>query len=816
MIWIKIALRQLKANLLESILLTLTTALGVSVFLAIIYSADASISAFKKTTNIFGEQKFSKIVHITNSNFEESFARKILPYVDKPFLSVFEASGAINDKAVIFYGVDLIKLGLDTEYIYVNDQFINQEPNQDSNKIRINDKFYDFKVKSNNFKSTSNTSLKLSNSIALIHISKLQKATKQEGFLTGILLPKVENFELNHPDFIVINNKSIETQSKNLLGAFKTNILILVALTILVCAFLLYNSSQIKALKRAKELILLNTLGTKSSTVFFMLIFEVLLIGVLGSLIGLSFAYPLTDLVSKAFFSTATTLYLGEASLSSIGFSSHKALYLKAFIAGVSLTTIGAIIPYWKASNVSPSLQVRSRKIFKNWSYNFKSLALTSLSLLITCYLAYIKQSAILSYVASFNLVLLLVFLTPDILNFITRKLRTSGAKNINLFISTSNILSSKNIITISAIAGSIAVAILISMDVFIKSFEGSLLQWTNYSFQADLFIKPKSPGSINRPIKLDSDIVDYLNDSKYIDTINYNSSFETTYKERPITIIASNLELLKKVNSIKILEGQLNLERIKSGNSILVSESFKRKFLVNINDTVSLFNNKFIIDGIYKEYTKEQGFILTDISIMRSLFKYKKIDSASVFIKDNTALVKSAKENNLENLKTLILNKFRNNNIDVLSNFELKQKIKEIFDQTFEVTDMMRLVVMILAIIGFILTTVQQIYEKALNFKMLNTLGLSYGEIKKVIFTESVIVSLSSIISGIFGGLILSWIIVELINPNAFGWTLDFKLNLLSTIIPSLIIIFSYSLGSIIPVLRIEKIIDKTKLSHE
>ena len=67
MIWLKIAYRKLRANLVESTLLTLSTALGVSIFLAIIYSANASVSAFKETTNIFDEQRFSTVsyTHLT-------------------------------------------------------------------------------------------------------------------------------------------------------------------------------------------------------------------------------------------------------------------------------------------------------------------------------------------------------------------------------------------------------------------------------------------------------------------------------------------------------------------------------------------------------------------------------------------------------------------------------------------------------------------------------------------------------------------------------------------------------------------------------
>ena len=91
-------------------------------------------------------------------------------------------------------------------------------------------------------------------------------------------------------------------------------------------------------------------------------------------------------------------------------------------------------------------------------------------------------------------------------------------------------------------------------MDIFVKSFESSLLKWTDYSFQADLFIKPKSPGSINRPIKLDQEIVNYINNSKEIYATNFNSSFETTYKSLPITILGSNLELLNNVGSINVI----------------------------------------------------------------------------------------------------------------------------------------------------------------------------------------------------------------------------------------------------------------------
>jgi putative ABC transport system permease protein len=114
---------------------------------------------------------------------------------------------------------------------------------------------------------------------------------------------------------------------------------------------------------------------------------------------------------------------------------------------------------------------------------------------------------------------------------------------------------------------------------------------------------------------------------------------------------------------------------------------------------------------------------------------------------------------------------------IVTISNGELKTEILEIFDRTFRVTYVLELIALSVAVLGILNTLMTAITERRRELATLRALGVSRPQIQGLIFWESCYVSGLGAGLGILVGLALSVLLINVINKQSFGWTIQFVL---------------------------------------
>ena len=116
---------------------------------------------------------------------------------------------------------------------------------------------------------------------------------------------------------------------------------------------------------------------------------------------------------------------------------------------------------------------------------------------------------------------------------------------------------------------------------------------------------------------------------------------------------------------------------------------------------------------------------------------------------------------------------------IVTISNGELRTEILNIFDRTFRVTYVLELIALSVAVLGIINTLMTAITERRRELATLRALGMSRPQIQGLIFWESCYVAGLGAGLGILAGLALSVLLINVINKQSFGWTIQFTLPL-------------------------------------
>lgn len=126
---------------------------------------------------------------------------------------------------------------------------------------------------------------------------------------------------------------------------------------------------------------------------------------------------------------------------------------------------------------------------------------------------------------------------------------------------------------------------------------------------------------------------------------------------------------------------------------------------------------------------------------------------------------------------------------VTIISNRELRTEILTIFDRTFRVTYALQLIALSVALLGIVNTLMTAIIERQREIATLRAIGASALQVQGMVFWESAYLGLLGAFLGVLGGLLLSVLLIEVINKQSFGWTIQFM-------VPGMILLEAIGVG--------------------
>jgi putative ABC transport system permease protein len=142
-------------------------------------------------------------------------------------------------------------------------------------------------------------------------------------------------------------------QMSDQLQGFRISLLFFAGTALFVGAFLVFNALSMTVLERTRELGMLRALGSTRAMIARSVLAEALILGLLGSVLGVLFGYGIAKglvyLFDNAFQFEITTLVLSPFAL------------VSAIVVGVAVTALAALYPALRAGRASPVEAMRAR-----------------------------------------------------------------------------------------------------------------------------------------------------------------------------------------------------------------------------------------------------------------------------------------------------------------------------------------------------------------------------------------------------------------------------------------------------------------------
>ncbi len=115
---------------------------------------------------------------------------------------------------------------------------------------------------------------------------------------------------------------------------------------------------------------------------------------------------------------------------------------------------------------------------------------------------------------------------------------------------------------------------------------------------------------------------------------------------------------------------------------------------------------------------------------------------------------------------------------LTVRANWELKEASLAIFDRTFAITQVLRLVSVGVAFVGILSALMALSLERSRELAVLRAMGMTPRQLQKLVTLQTSLLGCCAGILSIPLGIGIAVVLVFVINRRSFGWTLDLVLS--------------------------------------
>ncbi len=782
--------------------------LGVALGVAVVVSIDLSNSSAQKAFNLSTETVTGKVTHqITGTGGsvqEETYQKIRIDEKVRNSAPVIEGYARVEGMNRIFQllGVDPIaeapfrdftsqEAGVDlSEFMSgANTGLISKEVGQtldvqpgDWISITVNGKPHQLKI-SGFIEAGDARSRQALESVIAVDIGTAQKLLDMQGELSRIdlILPSESSQKTSQitkvlPEGTALVRSEIRTQTvEQMTRAFEFNLQALSMLALLVGMFLIYNTITFSVVQRRPVIGRFRALGVQKSEILALILKEALLIGALGTVAGIAAGILLAQVLVKLVTQSINDLYfvLNVQALA-IGFF----LLLKGVLLGIGATLLAAWWPAREASEQEISTVLKRSSGESAITSRLGIITATGLLIAAAGGLTLlIPSGGILAGYAALLFLIIGFSLTAPVIIVGMAKLLRPPAGMVNGLIGKMAVRGvvtelSRTSVAIAALA--VAVAATVGVGVMVDSFRSTVVSWLETQLQADVYVQPPSAVSRNADATLDSSLVFILKNTPGVAETGTVRRVEVRTNNGVDNLVAVTLnEDARKGYQLKNSVKEF-WNRFEEKPAVMVSEVYAYHHEMSLGDTLHIQTDKgnkpFIIEAINFDYASDIGTISMNRKTYRRFFEDEAISGLTLYA-----------ENGLE--IDALVHRLRERadgkqQVFIRSNKGLREASIEIFDRTFTVTTVLRMLAILVAFMGVLSALMALQFERAKELAVLRASGLTPSQLWNYVITQTGVMGIIAAVLSVPLGLLMAYVLVYVINLRSFGWTLQFMIS--------------------------------------
>lgn len=781
-------LRPLARDLTRTILTVLSVALGVAVIVAIDLAGDAATGSFRSSVETLAGKIDLEI--LANGGIDEHLIGRLsaLP-VNARFAPVVEAQGVMEGVgSVPIFGVDMIAAAGSQPEISpapeipglpnaMSSPAIARQADASGNvTVSLNGRPHRFHI--------ARTVPDRSADFLAIDIADAQQTLGRYGVLDriDITVSPGEDFArveqavraVLPPGYLLERPGARSQENERMLRAFRWNLRVLSYISLVVGAFLIYNTISVSVVRRRAEIGTLRALGAARSTVLAMFLAEAVLLGVAGAAAGVALGRLLAGAAVRLIAATVNALYTT---------SRPAPVHLTAAEAWLGIA-IGAIValasayaPAREAMSIPPT-EAMSRGAHEHRARLGWRRAL-AWSVILSCLSLAASQAPPLGgfpvggYIAALLAIAAAALATPAVVVAVNRATSWSVRRRPEGLLAARSLTASLSRSSVVVAALATAIAMMASVGIMVGSFRETVALWLDVQLRADLYVRAASPVAAGVYPPLPPEIEPILKSTNGVAAVDIFSAFELHYQGDRATFGAGDMAVVRRYGRLRFLPGEDRdaiLASLPGRDRAVISEPFANRRHLRAGDNITVplggRNVSLTIAGVYYEYSSSQGYIIVDRSTLLRYLPGQAPTNAAIYLSPHADPAAVRRELQLRTAGLGVV---------IAPNSDLRRNAIIVFDRTFAITWALEAVAIVVAMLGAANSLLALVLDRRREIGLLRYLGASPGQVRSMILAEAAFLGLLAALVGIALGFALSLLLVFVVNKQSFGWTIQF-----------------------------------------
>ena len=577
-----------------------------------------------------------------------------------------------------------------------------------------------------------------------------------------------------------------QSQINNLSQAYRVNLTVLALIALFTGAFLVFSVLALSVAKRAQQFALLGVLGLSGRERLTLVLWESLALGVVGSVCGLALGAGLAALALKVlggdlgggfFAGAAPSLHVnGWAAL---GYG----------VLGVVAALAGGWWPARQAQALPPAQTLKGLGHTEATHSHWISLILIAVGALLTRAPA-IFGIPIAAYVSVALLLLGGITALPWLVGLLLDRIAPLVARQTLPLLAVARARHQRETaaVAVSGVVASLSLAV--ALTVMVASFRESVTQWLNQVLPADLYVRSAgnlgasdtvffSPEFVQAASKLPG--VTRLQAQRQVPLLLQASlpavallARELDDPARSLPMVAPPLPVPEGQIGIYVSEAVVDLHGARVGHAFPeLSKAFRPIALIDKAQVAPFF-----VAGVWRDYARQSGAIAISRTDFELLTGDQRANDLALWLDDPSTAdqaqqaIRALAEDGQPGLST-----GSGELLEFGTAAQIRATSLRVFDRSFAVTYWLQAVAVGIGLFGVAASFSAQVLARRKEFGLLVHLGLTKRQILTVVALEGMAWTSLGALAGLGLGLLVSVVLVHVVNPQSFHWTMDLML---------------------------------------
>ncbi|MEE9424165.1 MAG: FtsX-like permease family protein [Methylococcales bacterium] len=576
------------------------------------------------------------------------------------------------------------------------------------------------------------------------------------------------------PDSIQLQPSSARSNALDqMTAAFRINLTAMSLLAMLVGCFLVYNTMTFSVLQRRQQFAIERMLGVTGKQIFWQILIEAMLMAVLGSVLGIvmgviiskSLLALVTRTINEVFAELSTTLWLIEPML---------------LFKGVALTIVAVLLatlaPALEAANIAPTSVHRASDLEQRNQQLMPILMLSGFLLIAVSFvvLGLFSRHLVAGFSALFLLVIGYSLIIPSTIKFLLHLLNQSIALQSTIWkLAVRGISSSLSRTNLAITALAIAVSATVGVGIMTQSFRTTLADWLEITLQNDLYISSTNADGSKVQGTLDASWLKQVRQLPGIVSISTGKASRLQINDQSIALLILDPGKLTD-KGFNLLAGDTDQQwqSYLNGKVVLISEPYAYHQQLSVGDHFQAFNDEgkqlnLEVGAIFQDYSSSQGMIVVHRNLYNQFWRDDSISSIGLLFDQQV---------DAEQLKKQLSDMAASGKqaVRIRYNKEIREQSLTIFDRTFAITNVLRLLVVMVAFVGVFSALMALLLEKQRDYAVLRATGLTPRQLAQLLLIQTALTGSLAGLLAIPLGWIMSELLIHVINQRSFGWSMN------------------------------------------